>query len=132
MKLWDTNVLSDLARREPHPAVLRWVETESTLAVSTITVEELFFGLAWRPGPRIQSWLESFLSTRCEVLDMTAPIARLAGELRGRLRTSGRARTQADMCIAATARLHDLPLATRNVKDFEGCEIQVVNPFATP
>jgi predicted nucleic acid-binding protein len=129
LKLWDTNILSELARREPQETLLAWVEHEREVAISTVTVDELFFGLSWQPRPRIHAWLERFLATRCNVLDVTAPIARLGGELRGRLRAAGQVRTQADMWIAATARVHTLALVTRNVKDFEGCGIELVDPF---
>ncbi len=54
----------------------------------------------------------------------------VAGELRGRLRSRGLARSQADMLIAATAQLHGLTLVTRNVRAFEGTAIGLVNPFA--
>lgn len=130
MKLWDTNILSELARREPHPAILAWVEAESEFAISAVTVDELFFGLTWQPRPRIRAWLEDFVDNRCKVLDVTADIARLGGELRGRLRAAGQVRTQADMWIAATARVDELPLVTRNARDFDGCGIEVLDPLA--
>ena len=49
--------------------------------------------------------------------------------MRGGLKARGIARTQADMLIAATARVNRLKLATRNERDFAGCEVPVVNPF---
>lgn len=131
MKLWDTNIISELARRDPHPGVLSWLEGESELALSAVTVDEIFFGLTWQPRPRIHDWLERFLTTRCTVLSVTEPVARLGGELRGRLRAAGQVRSQADMLIAATARIHDLILVTRNARDFEGCGIEIVDPFGT-
>ncbi|MDA8018835.1 MAG: type II toxin-antitoxin system VapC family toxin [Thermoanaerobaculia bacterium] len=129
MKLWDTNVVSELCRPSPDPAVLTWVESEKSIAISVVTVDELTFGPTWRPRPRINAWLETFFADYCEVLDITEVIARLAGELRGRLRARGEVRTQADTWIAATARVHGLPLVTRNVKDFQGCGIEIVDPF---
>jgi toxin FitB len=130
MKLWDTNILSELARREPHPRLLQWVETQTELAISVVTIDELFFGLSWQPRPRIRTWLERFLASRCAVLDVTEAIAHRAGELRGRLQAGGQVRTQADMWIAATAQFHELPLVTRNVRDFEGCGIEIIDPLA--
>jgi len=43
----------------------------------------------------------------------------------------GETRSQADMLIAATAVVHGLPLVTRNVKDFERCDISLINPFSS-
>ena len=78
---------------------------ESAL-MTLVTVEELFFGLAWRPNPRIHAWLERFVEERCEVLPVTAAVARRAGELRGHAQARGLVHTQADMLIAATAEVH--------------------------
>jgi predicted nucleic acid-binding protein len=127
--LVDTNVLSELARPSPNAAVVRWTETLDRFALSVITLDELFFGLTIKPNPRIQRWFDSFLTDYCEVLEVTAPIARQAGILRGQLAERGQVRTQADMLIAATASQHGLTLATRNERDFHDCGITVVNPF---
>ena len=129
--LVDTNVLSELARPEPATAVLRWAtETPLPIRVSVVTLEEVHFGLGWQPNSRVQTWFESFFAESCEILPVTAAIARRAGELRGRLRGEGLQRTQADMLIAATAQAHQLPLVTRNVRDFSGCGIALLDPFA--
>lgn len=127
--LCDTNVLSELVRREPDARVLAWSREVSSLALSAITIEEISFGLAARPNRRVQSWLEAFVASYCDVLPVTQGIARRAGELRGELRSYGRTRTQADMLIAATAQVHQLTLVTRNRRDFEGCGISVLDPF---
>jgi len=128
--LVDTNVLSELARPSPDPRVLRWARGVSLpLSLSVVTLEEVSYGLAWRPNPEIHAWFETFLAENCAILPVTAVIARRAGELRGTFRGDGQQRTQADMLIAATAQVHQLPLVTRNRRDFDGCGIAVVNPF---
>jgi predicted nucleic acid-binding protein len=128
--LVDTNVLSELSRRTPNAGVVAWAGTVSTVALSAVTLEEIFYGLAWRPNPRIQSWLEGFLASHCVVRPVTAEIARIAGQLRGSLAARGEPRTQADMLIAATAQVEGLTLVTRNERDFAGCGVPILNPFS--
>jgi predicted nucleic acid-binding protein len=127
--LVDTNVLSELVRRDPNPGVSRWVRTQERLHISAITVEEIEFGLAWRPKPRLQAWWSDFLEDHCVVHDVDAAVARGAGQIRGRLQAAGLVRTQADMLIAATAAARGATLVTRNAADFAGCGIAVYDPF---
>lgn len=133
MQLVDTNVLSELMRQQPDPGVLGWLQGRQQLSprltVSVITIDEIAFGLTRRPSVRLQDWFDSFLQ-RHNVLPITTNIARRAGELRAQLQVKGQVRTQADMLIAATAQLHGLAVVTRNLRDFEGCGIAVLNPFS--
>jgi len=85
--------------------------------------------LAWRPKPKIQTWFDKFIENDCEILPVTDEIADHAGQLRGHLARHGMVRGQADILIAATAYIHQLTLVTRNTRDFEGCEIELLNPF---
>jgi predicted nucleic acid-binding protein len=128
MLLVDTNIISELCRPQPDPGVLSWAEDVKEFRLSVISVEEIAHGLTWRPNPRIQAWVEGFFS-RHQLLPILPEIARRAGELRGRLAAQGSPRSQADMLIAATALTHDLTLATRNVRDFDGCGVAILNPF---
>jgi toxin FitB len=128
--LLDTNVVSELARPTPDANVVRWMSELDELALSVITVEEVFFGLTAKPSVRVQRWFEMFVPSYCRVLAVTDAIARHAGILRGQLSRRGKTRTQADMLIAATAAAHGLTLATRNRRDFAGCGIVVLDPFA--
>ena len=97
MKLCDTNVISELMRPKPNSGTIDWADGEALLALSVVTVDELYFGLTWQPHVKLLSWLNRFLEERCEVLDVTPPIARAAGQLRGQLRARGMIRTQADI-----------------------------------
>jgi predicted nucleic acid-binding protein len=128
--LFDTNVLSELIRPQPQPAVLLFTSGLSQIALSVITVEEIFYGLAAKPNLRIQAWFDTFIRTHCFVLPVTEAIAKQAGEMRGKLQLEGKPRTQADMLIAATAKSHQLTLVTRNIRDFQGCDIPIIDPFA--
>lgn len=127
--LADTNILSELIRKRPDPGVLQWAQDVRRLAVSAVTVEEVYFGLSWKPNPGIRLWFEEFLDTNCEILPVTAEVAKRAGEIRGQLQARGQTRSSADMMIAATAQEHDLTLVTRNVRDFADCGIPLLNPF---
>jgi toxin FitB len=127
--LADTNVLSELVRKRPDPGVLRWAQEVRRVALSAVTVEEVYYGLAWKPNPRVQLWFEEFLEGHCDILPVTAGIAKRSGEIRGRLQARGQPRSSADMTIAATAQEHQLTVVTRNVRHFEDCGIPLLNPF---
>jgi predicted nucleic acid-binding protein len=130
--LVDTNVISELPRRRPNLAVVRWLESQPVVVLSAISIEELAFGVARAKGKareELQEWLDLLLGSGLRVVDVTAAIARTAGELRALREAKGRPVAQADMLVAACAVHERLVLATRNVRDFEGCGIAVVNPF---
>lgn len=99
------------------------------MAVSAITVEEVYYGLAWKPNPRVLLWFEEFLEIHCEILPATVEIAKRSGQLRGQLQAHGQTRTSWDMLIAATALEHQMTLVTRNERHFEGCGVSLLNPF---
>ncbi len=126
---FDTNIISELFRREPNAGVITFTEQVRQTQISAISLEEILFGLSAKPKPRILERFEIFVTRQCIVLPVNAEIARRSGELRGQLRTQGINRNQADMLIAATAQQHDLTLVTRNIKDFERCDISIINPF---
>jgi predicted nucleic acid-binding protein len=127
--LLDTNILSEVAKPRPSERVVAWLSTLSRFAISAVTVEEVFFGLTLKPKPRLQERIENLLAAFSHVYEVTEPIARHAGILRGELGRRGRVRDQTDMLIAATASAHGLTLATRNKRDFDGCGIAVFDPF---
>jgi toxin FitB len=127
--LVDTNVVSELMRARPARPVLEWAERQDGFALSVVSVEEILFGLQARSNARLSAWFERFLERHCQTLDVTVSIARRCARLRAELRSRGKPRTQADLLIAATAHEHGLSLATRNVRDFDGCGIPLVNPF---
>lgn len=129
MSLCDTNILSELARPVPNDGVIEWVANAAVIYLSAVTVDEIYFGLSRRNNVRIRKWFEVYLANDCEVLSVTTEIAKYAGELRGQLSLKGQVRSQADMLIAATAFVHGFELVTRNERDFEGCNIVVLNPF---
>lgn len=128
--LVDTNVVSELIRPLPDARVSAWAAAQVRFDFSVISLEEVLYGLSVRKSARISRWFEQFVMSYCDVLPVTPPIARRCAELRAELSKKGRPRTQADMLIAATAAEHGLVLVTRNERDFSGCGIRVLNPFA--
>lgn len=128
--LCDTNVLGELSRPQPDAGVVEWAGSVSVILLSVVTVEEVMYGLSWKPRPKTLAWFEGFLEEQCEVLPVTERIARVAGALRGQLQAAGDTRTQADMLIAATAIVHETSVVTRNTGHFEGCGVTVLNPFS--
>jgi predicted nucleic acid-binding protein len=130
MMLCDTNVISELARPRPNPGVTAWATTVTEISLSVVTLEEIVYGLAWKPNARVRAWLEAFIDQYCQVLPVTVEIATRCGELRGELMARGIVRSQADMLIAATAQVHALTIVTRNVRDFQDCLVPILNPFS--
>jgi predicted nucleic acid-binding protein len=127
--LCDTNIISELSKKAPDRAVINWASSLNRCGMSIITIEELCFGLTRRPNQRIIDWINRFIDRHVEIYPVTESIARRAGTLRGRLQSAGSTRTQADMLIASTAAEHNLVIVTRNLRDFEGCGVAVLDPF---
>ena len=132
MQLADTNIVSELIRKRPDPGVLAWREMVDAMyghiTMSAVTVDEIMYGLARKQDAGLQAWFDGFMS-RNQVLTVTQTIACRAGEMRAMFSLRGVVRSQADMLIAATAQVHALTLVTRNVRDFDGCGIGLLNPF---
>ena len=127
--LADTNVVSEFVKKTPNAQVMQWLQQAALLGVSAVTIEEAHFGLAWQPNARKLALFNAVVQHFHAVYPVTESIAQRAGILRGQFQAQGVVRSAPDMLIAATAQEHQLIVATRNVRDFLGCGVQVVNPF---
>lgn len=127
--LVDTNVVSEAGRKAPNQRVMTWLAGVGAFAMSVMSLDEIYYGLTLRPHLPLQRVLDQYLESFCIVHAVTPLIARHAGVLRGQLARKGTVRSQSDMLIAATAAAHGLTLATRNVRDFAGCGLELHNPF---
>lgn len=121
----------------PPASVLDWLNRQETvnLFLSTITIAEIGYGLQVLPDGRrrrnLQDRLERFISMGFEqrLLSFDEAAAYLYGELAARRRELGRPLGVLDGQIASIARAHHLAVATRNVRDFEECGVEVIDPF---
>jgi toxin FitB len=130
--LVDTNVISELARPKPNTAAISWLSSLDHLWFSVITLDELSYGIERAPErnqQRLRSWMSDLLNTRPTIVEVSSQIALTAGRLRAQRESNGRRVAQSDMLIAACALDRGLVLATRNTKDFDGCGLDVFNPF---
>ena len=132
--LVDANVLSEATKAVPSEAAVDWLRRhEHVVAVNTVVLGELEFGVLLLPSGRRRKRLESWFSNVVEilpVLDMDRETARVWAALLARLRKKGRAMPLKDSLIAASALQHGLAVATRNSGDFAHCGVKLVDPFA--
>lgn len=122
MRLLDTNVLSELVRVRPNPAVVARVRQRHSHQVfaSVITRYELRYGASLREDAE-SFWarLQRSIIPLVTWLPVTPAIAERGGAVAAALRRAGRVCGDLDPLLAATALEHDLILVTRNVKHFE-------------
>ena len=132
--LIDTNVLSELRRKDPHPSVICWIKNRppSILYLSVLTLGEIRKGVeALKDSTRkreLTDWLAAdlphFFAGR--ILNIDAKVADRWGQI---IATAGRPIPAIDSLIAATALQHGLSLVTRNSKDFQYSGLEVINPW---
>ena len=135
--LLDTNVVAEMMKNRPSPRVIAFLTRQADLWLASLVVHELEFGLQLTPPgrrrERLRSGLAGFLGTYAErILPLDRASAEWAARFRADAARSGRPPDLADMLIAGTAMAHNLAVATRNVRDFEGLNIEVVNPWESP
>ena len=132
--LLDSNVISELRKTRPHGAVLAWLQTipPDDLRIPAVALTELQAGaeITRRQDPakaaELDAWIDE-IAQDWQIVPMDATIAREWAKLMER-------KTKAlleDALIAATARILDLVVVTRNVKDFTQFQVQMLNPFQT-
>jgi toxin FitB len=137
MILLDTNVLSELMKPRPDPAVLGWIDSQNPddLWTSTIVVAEILSGLELMPSGKRQVELRAkaelmfseALGGRILTLDLAA--AQAYGSVQKIRKAARKPVDEMDALISAIAFANGASLATRNITHFEDCGIRLLNPW---
>ena len=138
MLVIDTNVVSEIIGSRPLPAILAWFARQSSdeVFICAVTEAELRYGVALLSEGRRRSVLaadvDRMLTTvfAGRILPFDSPAAIEFADVAARRQLSGRPISVSDAQIAAIARSRGASVATRNVRDFEGCGIEVIDPWA--
>lgn len=131
--LLDTNIVSEGSKEKPNERVLEWMYTADTgsLWLSVVTLFEVRSGAERltpsRKKQELERWIENELKGEFHgrILGIDGAVAEEAGRISGQLRRKGQHPSFTDVLIAATARVHDMTLATLD-KDFEKLGVQLV------
>ena len=136
--LLDTNVPSVFTRLRSDPRVERWLDDadDELLFLSVVSLGEIFKGLTILPESKrrreLQQWIDETMRPWFEgrVLPVNEAISERWGMLAGERHVKGRPLSMGDGLIAATAFVHGLTVVTRNVKDFEGLGVSILNRWS--
>jgi len=139
MIILDTNVLSELLRPAPAGQVERWLAAQDGAKVyfTTVGEAELRLGVAiLSAGKRraaLTTAIEGLLDEdfRDRILPFDRPAARAYATIAAERRAAGRPISQFDCQIAAIARAREATVATRNISDYEGCGIELIDPWTS-
>ena len=137
MILLDTNVISELFRKAPEPTVEAWLAAQNGAEVylSAVSEAELRLGVALLPPGRRREALSEIVERvlqedfRGRVLPFDSPAAAAYAVIAADRRKRGRPISQFDCQLAAIARANAAAVATRNVGDFEGCGVDLIDPW---
>ena len=138
MIVLDTNVLSELIRPIPAPVVVAWLQNQPRIGLFTTTVSrgEMLLGVWSLPEGQRRRLLNDHVRAIFDqdmagrILSFDANAADAFAAITVERRTQGRPISQFDAMIAGIARSRGAQLATRNVRDFEGCGITLIDPWA--
>lgn len=132
--LIDTNVLSELRNRKADANVVAWIQARprQSLYLCVLSLGEIRKGIEGVADPAFRRTLADWLEVELpnyfvgRLLDIDEQVADRWGRVQA---SAGRTLPVIDGLLAATALQHDLTLVTRNVKDFAGLGVQIVNPW---
>jgi toxin FitB len=136
----DTNIISEVMRPQPSSAVLAWLNQQHNphLFITSVSIAEIGYGLrVLADGQRrriLQNRFEQFIAQGFEfrMLNFDKSAADTYAEIMGYRKELGSPMSFPDAQIAAITRSNHFNLATRNIKDFENCGLELINPFDYP
>ncbi|MEL6352418.1 MAG: type II toxin-antitoxin system VapC family toxin [Cyanobacteria bacterium J06627_28] len=139
MIILDTNVLSELMKSNCSKSVETWVRAQSrnSLFITTITQAEILYGIAILPeGLRKQDLYKTAIALFREdfkdrVLAFHQTVAEHFAIISSYRRSAGNPISQFDAQIAAICLSYQASIATRNIKDFMDCQLEIINPWET-
>ncbi len=137
MIILDTNVISEPMKLAPDATAAAWMRRQDVANVylTAISEAEMRYGIERLPAGRKREMLDEQITATFErdfkgrVLAFESQAAREYGAIVAEVERSGREIKPLDAQIAAIARLYAAPLATRNVKHFVGCGIELIDPW---
>jgi predicted nucleic acid-binding protein len=137
MIVLDTNVLSELMKPAPAERVTRWIAAQpaTSLYTTTVTQAEILHGVMLLPAGRRRNAVESAAEAMFKedfagrVLPFGSDAARLYARIAAERCRAGRPISHFDAQIAAITRAAGAAVATRNVADYDGCGVKVINPW---
>jgi predicted nucleic acid-binding protein len=136
MIVLDTNIVSELEKPRPDIFVHRWFAStgfDNTYLCGPVMMEKAYGAEKYRLKSGSERYVVSLAKLRGEYVGRILPLDGTASELAGRLRavreSKGRPLSIGDAMIAAICIINGAMLATRNVRDFDGLDLKLVNPF---
>src|SRR5436853_7502839 len=117
--LVDSDVVADYLGAKPHAIDLLSALTKEEIAVSLVTVGEIYEGIYYGRDPQKAEVIFRQFLRLAEALPLTQTIMQRFAQIRGELRRKGQIIGDFDILIAATALHHDLLVVTRNTKDYQ-------------
>ncbi len=135
--LLDTNIISELIKDNPNENVVSFIKSisEDAFVLSVVTVGEIKFGIenskSEAKKEELKNWLYNHLLQRFEnkIIDIDIETILVWAKTTHKLQTIGKPMPIMDSLIAATCLAKNLILVTRNEKDFNALEIELINPF---
>jgi predicted nucleic acid-binding protein len=133
----DTNVVSEVMKASPATRVVKWLSShaQSKIFTTSVTQAEIFFGLETMPHGRRREALYNAAATMFKerfagrVLVFDGEASHIFAVIAAARRRAGQPIGQFDCQIAAIARLHGAAIATRDLRDFADCGVELIDPW---